>query len=90
MAPRPRATFIGPGIHGTGSARKLAVVSEAHVLELGRFSTRNNFYRQVLRRVFVLTYSVEKISWRKLRNFCEIAVFWEANQISPFSRLTRA
>jgi hypothetical protein len=58
MAPRPRATFIGPGIHGTGSARKLAVVSEAHALELGRFSTRNNFYRQVLRRneVFVLTY----------------------------------
>jgi hypothetical protein len=44
-------------------ARKLAVVSEAHALELGRFSTRNNFYRQVLRRneVLVLTYFDRKI-----------------------------
>jgi hypothetical protein len=47
--PGPRATFIGSGIHGTRSARKLAVVSKAHALELGRFSTRNNFHRQVLR-----------------------------------------
>jgi hypothetical protein len=47
-----------PGTHGTGSARKLAVVSKAHGLELGRFSTRNNFHSEVLRRneVFVLTY----------------------------------
>jgi hypothetical protein len=57
-ASRPRATFISPGIHGTGNARKLAVVSKAHTLELGRFSNRNNFHREVLRRneVFVLTY----------------------------------
>ena len=50
--------FCGPGIHGTGSARKLAVVSKAHTLELERFSTCNNFHREVLRRneVFVLTY----------------------------------
>jgi hypothetical protein len=47
--PGPRATFMRSGIHGTRSARKLAVVSKAHVLELGRFSTRNNFHRQVLR-----------------------------------------
>ena len=45
---RSRATFIGHGIHRTGSARKLAVVSKANALELGRFSTRNNFHRQVL------------------------------------------
>jgi hypothetical protein len=32
-ASRPRATSIGPGIHGTESARKLAVVSKAHTLE---------------------------------------------------------
>ena len=31
---------LGPGPHGTGSARKLEVVSKAH--ELGRFSTRNS------------------------------------------------
>ena len=69
-ASRPRVTFIGPGIHGTGSARKLTVVSKAHALELGpgrlykrpdwdaSCSTRNNFHRAVLRRneVFVLIY----------------------------------
>jgi hypothetical protein len=57
-ASRACATFIGPGIHGIGNARKLAVVSKAHALELGRFSTRDNFNREVLRRneVFVLTY----------------------------------
>ena len=48
----------GPGIHGTGSARKLAVVSKAHTLESGRFSSCNNFHREILRRneLFVLTY----------------------------------
>jgi hypothetical protein len=53
-----RASSLGPGTHGTGSARKLAVVSKAHALELGRFSTRNNFHSEALRRneVFVLTY----------------------------------
>jgi hypothetical protein len=57
-ASRPRATFIGHGIYGTGSARKLAVVSKAHALELGSFRTRNNFHREVLRRndLFVLIY----------------------------------
>jgi hypothetical protein len=54
---------IGPGIHGTGSARKLAVIYKAHALELGRFSTSDNFHRQVLRsnKVFVLTYFDRKI-----------------------------
>jgi hypothetical protein len=37
----------GPGIHGTGSARKLAVVSKAHTLESGRFSSCNNFHREM-------------------------------------------
>ena len=62
-ASRPRATFIGPGIDGTGSARKLSVVSKAHTLELGHFSTRNNFHREVLRRneICVLTYFDRKI-----------------------------
>jgi hypothetical protein len=47
---RRRATFISPGIHGTGSARyKLTVVSKAHALEFGGFSTRNNFHSEVLR-----------------------------------------
>ena len=34
------------------------VVSKAHALELGHFSTRKNFHSEVLRRneVFVLTY----------------------------------
>jgi hypothetical protein len=36
-ASRSSATFIGPEIHGTGSARKLSVVSKAHTIELGRF-----------------------------------------------------
>ena len=56
--PGPSATFIGLGIHGTGSARKLAVVPKAHALEMGRFRTRNNFNRDASRRnkVFVLTY----------------------------------
>ena len=46
------------GIHGTDSARKLVVVSEAHALEMRRSNTSNNFHRQVLRRneTFVLTY----------------------------------
>jgi hypothetical protein len=39
-----RASSPGPGTHGTGSSRKLAVVFKAHALELGRFSTRNNFH----------------------------------------------
>jgi hypothetical protein len=45
------------GTHVTGSARKLAVVSKAYALELGRFSSRNNFHSEVLRRneIFVLT-----------------------------------
>jgi hypothetical protein len=57
-ASRPRASSLGPGTHGTRSARKLAVVSKAHALELGHFSTRKNFHSEVLRRneVFVLTY----------------------------------
>jgi hypothetical protein len=57
-ASRSRASSPGPGTHGTGSSRKLAVVSKAHALELGRFSTRNNFHSKVLRRneAFVLTY----------------------------------
>ena len=52
------ASSLGPGKHGTGIARKLAVVSKAHALELRRYSTRKNFHREVLRRneVFVLTY----------------------------------
>ena len=45
-----------PGTHRTGSVRKLAVVSKAHALELGRFSTHNSFYSEVLRRNVVLTY----------------------------------
>jgi hypothetical protein len=51
-------TSANPGTHGTGSARKLAVVSKAHGLELGHFSTRNNFHSEVLRRkkIFALTY----------------------------------
>ena len=37
-ASRPRASSLGPGTHGPGSsARKLAVVSKAHALQLGRF-----------------------------------------------------
>jgi hypothetical protein len=50
--------FHRPGIHGTGSARKPAVVSKAHALDLGRFSTSYNFHREVLQRneIFVLTY----------------------------------
>jgi hypothetical protein len=50
-------------MHGTGSARKLAVASKALALELGHFSTRNNFHSEVLRRseVFVLTY-VDRIT----------------------------
>ena len=57
-ASRPRVSSLGPGSYGTGSARKLAVVSKAHALGLGRFSTHNNFHSEVLRRneVFVLTY----------------------------------
>jgi hypothetical protein len=62
-ASRPRASSLHPGTHETGSARKRAVFSKAHALELGRFSTRNNFHSEVLRRneVFVLTY-VDRIS----------------------------
>ena len=37
-----------PGTHGTGRTRKLSVVSKGHTLELGRFSTRNNFHREAL------------------------------------------
>jgi hypothetical protein len=57
-SPVPLAFSLGPGTHGTGSARKRAVVSKMHSLELGRFNTRNNFHSEVLRRneVFVLTY----------------------------------
>ena len=57
-ASRPRVSSLGPGTHGTESARKLAVVSKAHAFALGLFSTRNNFHREVLRinEVFVLTY----------------------------------
>jgi hypothetical protein len=45
----------GLGTHRTGSVRK------AHALELGRFSTRNSFHSEVLRRneVFVLTTFIE-------------------------------
>jgi hypothetical protein len=55
---RSRASSLGTGTYGTGSARKLAVVSKAHALELGHFTTRNNFQSEVLRRneVFPLTY----------------------------------
>jgi hypothetical protein len=35
-SPWPLASFLGPGTHGTGSARELAVVSKAHALQ---FST---------------------------------------------------
>ena len=35
-SPGPLASSLDPGTHGTGSARKLAVVSKAHALELGR------------------------------------------------------
>jgi hypothetical protein len=35
-----------PGTHGTGRTRKLSVVSKGDTLELGRFSTRNNFHRR--------------------------------------------
>jgi hypothetical protein len=68
LEPRPRATFIGPGIHGTGSARKLAVVSKAHALELEFFSTRNKFHREILRRneVLVLTYFDRKFFLAKI------------------------
>ena len=41
-ASRSRTSSLGPGTHGTGSARKLAVVSKVP-LEL-LFSTRNNFH----------------------------------------------
>jgi hypothetical protein len=34
---RPRATFIGPGIYGTGSEGKFAAISKAHTLELGHW-----------------------------------------------------
>jgi hypothetical protein len=45
---------LGPRTHGTVSARKLAVVSKAHAHELGRFSTRNNFHREVLRIIIII------------------------------------
>jgi hypothetical protein len=53
-----RASSLGPGTHGTGSGRKLAVVSKAHAVELGCFSTRKNLHSVVSRRneVFVFTY----------------------------------
>jgi hypothetical protein len=41
---RPRTSSLGPGTHGTGSARKLAVVFKEHALELGHFSPHNNFH----------------------------------------------
>jgi hypothetical protein len=56
-ASRPHTSSLGPGTHGTGSARKLAVVSKVHALELGTlalvtifrvlrpFSTRRTFPR---------------------------------------------
>jgi hypothetical protein len=37
---RSGTSSLGPGTQGTGSARKLAVVSKAHTFHLGRFSTR--------------------------------------------------
>jgi hypothetical protein len=40
------------------NARKRAVVSKAHNLELGRFSTGNNFHRHVLRRNEVFAYAL--------------------------------
>ena len=56
---RPRASSLGPaGTHGTGSASKLAVVSKARALELGRFSTRNNFHSEVLRRNEVFVFDI--------------------------------
>ena len=58
-----RKIVLTLGIQGTGSARKLAVVSKAHALELESFSTRKNFHSEALRRneVFVLTYVDRKI-----------------------------
>ena len=35
-----------PVVHGTGSTRKLAVNKKTHALELGRFSTHNNFHEE--------------------------------------------
>ena len=63
-ASRPRASSLGPGTHKTGSARKLAVVSKVHALELGRFSTHNNFHSEVLRRneVFCLAKTAQLLS----------------------------
>jgi hypothetical protein len=47
--PRPQglsaARSLGPGTHGTGSARKLAKLSKAHALELGHFSTRITIFK---------------------------------------------
>ena len=36
---RPRATFIGPGIYGTGGAGKLAVICKAHTVILLNWDT---------------------------------------------------
>jgi hypothetical protein len=68
---------MGPGAHGTGSARTLEVVSKAHALELGCFSTRNNFTDKYYV-VFVSTYFDRIILLCELKllnfEFCEIAV----------------
>ena len=64
-----------PGTYGTGSASKLAVVSKVHGLELGHFSTGNNFQSELLRRneVFALTY-VDRIFFPSLLRIVVILV----------------
>jgi hypothetical protein len=54
------AARVLPRPWDTQNRKCKTICSKAHALELRRFSTRNNFHREVLRRneVFVLTYSM--------------------------------
>jgi hypothetical protein len=67
----PSATFIVPGIHATGSARKPVV----------------EFLKRILL-TWIGTLQKPYNNLKILLNLCEIAVIWEANHISRFSRLT--
>ena len=81
-ASRPRASSLGPGTYGTGSTRKLAVISKAHGLELRRFSTRNNFHNSELKQVTFLTTRTSTGS--------KVDVFHQSQPLTQSSDVTHA